>query len=278
MPTILNGRDLAASLRAELKNKVAELNLTPRLGVILVGDDPASHLYVALKEKAAKEVGIGVEKILLPNSAAKEDIIAKVEFFNNRPDIHGILIQLPLPPQLNEHEIISAMNPEKDADGFHPHNLTNLQNNQTAVIPGVTAGIIKLIELSGQTLAQKQACLIVNSDEFALPLKKLLQDRVAKVNIIHTPEPKDLQVADIVVVALGQPQIIKGEFIKDGAVLIDVGTTKVNGKVMGDVDATSLANRDVYLTPVPWGVGPMTVVMLLWNVYHLARQLAEKTV
>ncbi|HAO81504.1 MAG: Bifunctional protein FolD [Parcubacteria group bacterium GW2011_GWD2_43_10] len=278
MPTILNGRDLAASLRAELKNKVAELNLTPRLGVILVGDDPASHLYVALKEKAAKEVGIGVEKILLPNSAAKEDIIAKVEFFNNRPDIHGILIQLPLPPQLNEHEIISAMNPEKDADGFHPHNLTNLQNNQTAVIPGVTAGIIKLIELSGQTLAQKQACLIVNSDEFALPLKKLLQDRVAKVNIIHTPEPKDLQVADIVVVALGQPQIIKGEFIKDGAVLIDVGTTKVNGKVMGDVDATSLANRDVYLTPVPGGVGPMTVVMLLWNVYHLARQLAEKTV
>jgi len=278
MPTILNGRDLAASLRAELKNKVAELNLTPRLGVILVGDDPASHLYVALKEKAAKEVGIGVEKILLSNSAAKEDIIAKVEFFNNRPDIHGILIQLPLPPQLNEHEIISAMNPEKDADGFHPHNLTNLQNNQTAVIPGVTAGIIKLIELSGQTLAQKQACLIVNSDEFALPLKKLLQDRVAKVNIIHTPEPKDLQVADIVVVALGQPQIIKGEFIKDGAVLIDVGTTKVNGKVMGDVDATSLANRDVYLTPVPGGVGPMTVVMLLWNVYHLARQLAEKTV
>ncbi|HBZ36253.1 MAG TPA: bifunctional methylenetetrahydrofolate dehydrogenase/methenyltetrahydrofolate cyclohydrolase [Candidatus Veblenbacteria bacterium] len=278
MPTILNGRDLAASLRAELKNKVAELNLTPRLGVILVGDDPASHLYVALKEKAAKEVGIGVEKILLPNSAAKEDIIAKVEFFNNRPDIHGILIQLPLPPQLNEHEIISAMNPEKDADGFHPHNLTNLQNNQTAVIPGVTAGIIKLIELSGQTLAQKQACLIVNSDEFALPLKKLLQDRVAKVNIIHTPEPKDLQVADIVVVALGQPQIIKGEFIKDGAVLIDVGTTKVNGKVMGDVDAASLANRDVYLTPVPGGVGPMTVVMLLWNVYHLARQLAEKTV
>ena len=278
MPTILNGRDLAASLRAKLKNKVAELNLTPRLGVILVGDDPASHLYVALKEKAAKEVGIGVEKILLSNSAAKEDIIAKVEFFNNRPDIHGILIQLPLPPQLNEHEIISAMNPEKDADGFHPHNLTNLQNNQTAVIPGVTAGIIKLIELSGQTLAQKQACLIVNSDEFALPLKKLLQDRVAKVNIIHTPEPKDLQVADIVVVALGQPQIIKGEFIKDGAVLIDVGTTKVNGKVMGDVDATSLANRDVYLTPVPGGVGPMTVVMLLWNVYHLARQLAEKTV
>ena len=278
MPTILNGRDLAASLRAELKNKVAELNLTPRLGVILVGDDPASHLYVALKEKAAKEVGIGVEKILLSNSAAKEDIIAKVEFFNNRPDIHGILIQLPLPPQLNEHEIISAMNPEKDADGFHPHNLTNLQNNQTAVIPGVTAGIIKLIELSGQTLAQKQACLIVNSDEFALPLKKLLQDRVAKVNIIHTPEPKDLQVADIVVVALGQPQIIKGEFIKDGAVLIDVGTTKVNGKVMGDVDAASLANRDVYLTPVPGGVGPMTVIMLLWNVYHLARQLAEKTV
>ncbi|HBT92467.1 MAG TPA: bifunctional methylenetetrahydrofolate dehydrogenase/methenyltetrahydrofolate cyclohydrolase [Candidatus Veblenbacteria bacterium] len=278
MPTILNGRDLAASLRAELKNKVAELNLTPRLGVILVGDAPASHLYVALKEKAAKEVGIGVEKILLPNSAAKEDIIAKVEFFNNRPDIHGILIQLPLPPQLNEHEIISAMNPEKDADGFHPHNLTNLQNNQTAVIPGVTAGIIKLIELSGQTLAQKQACLIVNSDEFALPLKKLLQDRVAKVNIIHTPEPKDLQVADIVVVALGQPQIIKGEFIKDGAVLIDVGTTKVNGKVMGDVDAASLANRDVYLTPVPGGVGPMTVIMLLWNVYHLARQLAEKTV
>ena len=278
MPTILNGRDLASSLRAELKNKISELKLTPRLGVILVGDDQASHLYVALKEKAAKEVGIGVEKILLPSSATKEDVIAKIKFFNDRPDIHGILIQLPLPPQLNEHEIISAIDPGKDADGFHPINLKKIENNELAIIPGVATGILKLIELSGQPIAQKRACLLVNSDEFALPLKKLLQDKGAIIDIIHAPDANKLKAADIVIVALGQPQIIKGEFIKDKAILIDVGTTKVGDKVVGDADAASFNNRDIYLTPVPGGVGPMTVIMLLWNVYHLTRHFVQKKV
>jgi methylenetetrahydrofolate dehydrogenase (NADP+)/methenyltetrahydrofolate cyclohydrolase len=274
MATLLNGRALAASLSSELKSKVDELPLTPRLGVILVGDDPASHLYVKLKERAASEVGIAVEKILMPQNSAAADVISQVKKFNARSDVHGILVQLPLPSQINEHEVIAAIDPTKDADGFHPLNLKKLMNNQPAIIPGVSAGIVKLIELAQEPVQAKLAYLIVNSDEFALPLKKLLATKGLRVVTSHKIEPKQLSLADIVVVALGQPGVIKGEFIKDGAIIIDVGTTKVGEKVIGDVDAESLRNRCVYLTPVPGGVGPMTVIMLLWNVYNLAKHLA----
>lgn len=278
MPIILNGRELAANLLTELKNKITQLSITPKLGVILVGNDQASHLYVSLKEQAAKKAGIDVEKILLPESITEPQLIDKIKIFNDRPDIHGILIQLPLPSHINEHEVILSMNSEKDADGFHPQNLADLENNQATITPGATAGIIKLIELSGQPITNKQAYLIVNSDEFAQPLKKLLQDKGALISVSRLPEPNKLKQADIVIVALGKPNIIKSEFIKDGAILIDVGTTKINGKIVGDIEALGFANRQVYLTPVPGGVGPMTVVMLLWNVYSLARRAAEKAV
>ena len=274
MPILLNGRALALNLRAELKNKVTQLTITPRLGVILVGDDPASHLYVSLKERAAREVGIAVEKILMPKNSTTEQVIEQVQKFNQRPNIHGILVQLPLPDQINEHEVIAAMDPTKDADGFHPQNLKKLTRNKPAIIPGVSSGIVKLIELSGQALKDKRACLIVNSDEFAKPLTKLLENAGVKVDVKHSAEPAELGEADIIVVAIGQPGVIKGEFVKDGSIIIDVGTTKVGEKVMGDVDATSLSGRHVYLTPVPGGVGPMTVAMLLWNMYTLAKRLA----
>lgn len=274
MATLLNGRELALNLRNELKQKISASHLTPCLGVILVGDDPASHLYVSLKEQAAKEVGIAVEKKLMPNSTTTAEVIKQVKEFNANSNINGILIQLPLPPAINEHAVINELDPAKDADGFHPTNLANLLNNNEAVVPGVSVGIMKLITLSQQSIANKTANLIVNSDEFAQPLKKLLEDAEVSVHISRQPEKDLIRNADIIIVALGQPMIIKSDLIKDGAIVIDVGTTKVNGKILGDVEATGLTNRHVFLTPVPGGVGPMTVVMLLWNVFELARRQA----
>lgn len=278
MPILLNGRELAAKLRSELKTKIIKSSIQPCLGVILAGNDPASQLYVSLKEKAAQEVGINIKKVILPAAVTTDEIIKHVWAFNQDADIHAILIQLPLPVGVDENKVITAMLPEKDADGFHPQNLTRFLNNQPAITPGVSAGIIKLIELSGQSLTNKQACLLVNSQEFALPLKKMLTDKGVLVDIIYKLDANRLREADIIVVAVGQPHIIKGQMIKDGAIVIDVGTTKINTKVVGDVDAASLTNRNVYLTPVPGGVGPMTIAMLLWNVYFLARRALEKGV
>ncbi len=272
MATLLNGRELALNLRKELKEKIATSKLTPHLGVLLVGDDPASHLYVSLKEQAAKEVGIVVEKVLLPATTTTDTVIACVQAFNQRAEINGILIQLPLPPNLDEHQVIAALNPEKDADGFHPDNLAHFLSNQQAIVPGVSAGIMKLIELAQQPLSQKNAYLLVNSDEFAQPLKKLLSDAGAKVQISREVKIEQLSSADIIVVALGKPKTITSSMIKDGAIIIDVGTTKVDNKVLGDVQADGLAERPIFITPVPGGVGPMTVAMLLWNVYELARR------
>ncbi len=271
MSILLNGRDLALSLRRELKQKITELNFKPQLGVILIGNDPASHLYVSLKEQAAAETGIEIKKILLPPTCPIKEIIEQVQNFNKNPKIHGILVQLPLPKNINENSIINAIDPAKDADGFHPQNLTRFLNDQPAITPGVSAGIIKLIDLAGKNLSGKKAVLLVNSYEFAAPLKKLLTDKKVVVSINHQINPPQLQLADIIVVALGKPNIITGNLIKDGAIIIDVGITKVANKVKGDVKADDFNNRHVYLTPVPGGVGPMTVAMLLWNVYWLAR-------
>ncbi len=272
MAKLLNGRELAASLRHELKAKVANLNFLPKLGVVLVGNDPASHLYVNLKEKAAADVGIAVEKALFTEEATITTVTAKLAEFNSRPDIHGILVQLPLPGGLNEHEVIAAMNSQKDADGFHPDNLKQFLRGSDAITPGVSEGIVRLIELAGVELAGRTAALVVNSAEFAQPLIKLLSNRGVQANVVPKPKADVLLRADIIITAIGKPKIIRSEHVKDGAIIIDVGTTKIVDRVVGDVAGEDFANRDVYLTPVPGGVGPMTVAMLLWNVYRLAVQ------
>lgn len=270
MATLLNGRALATELRRELREKITKLSFTPTLGVILVGDDPASHLYVSLKEKAAAEVGIRVEKVLLPADSPYETVQDAIQKFNQRDDVHGILVQLPLPAALDEHKVIAAMEPQKDADGFHPQNLAAFVAGHSDIAPGVSLGIMKLIELAGQKLAGKTAALLVNSQEFAQPLQKLLRDRAVSSVAVDPHTTAALLNADIVIVALGRPNTVTSGQVKDGTILIDVGTNKVGSQVVGDIDAASFATRDVYLTPVPGGVGPMTVVMLLWNVYQLA--------
>jgi len=270
MSFLLDGRSLADTLRQELAAKIAELKITPCLGVILVGDDPASHLYVKLKEQAAAEVGIRVDKILLSANCTEDQVLDKLKIFNQRPDVQAILVQLPLPPQLNENLIISQLDPAKDADGFHPQNLQRLQAGETVTVPGVCLGIMKLIDLAAKDTAGGSAVLLVNSPEFAQPLAELLGKKNIKSQIIYQPDRTLLRAANIIIVAKGQPNLITADDIQDGAIVIDVGTNKVGSRLVGDVDADSLKQRPVYLTPVPGGVGPMTVAMLLWNVYQLA--------
>jgi len=270
MAILLDGKKLAAELRQELKKKIQSLSFTPCLGVILVGDDQASHLYVNLKEKAASEVGIAVEKILLPTETNLATIKNHITNFNNRVDIQAILVQLPLPQNINEQEVIDTIDPTKDADGFHPVNIKKLLNDKNTITPGLIQGICKLLELAKQNLSNKTATLIVNSQEFAQPLIKILENKGIIAKATTKPELEILKKSDIIIVAVGKPNIINSTYIKDGAIVIDVGTNKLNDKIVGDVDAFSLKNRQIYLTPVPGGVGPMTVAMLLWNVYQLA--------
>lgn len=272
MVTFLNGKELAASLRKELATKVKELSFTPTLGVILVGNDPASHLYVNLKEKAAAEVGIRVVKKLFPENVDEITVKNQIIDFNNRKDINAILVQLPLPEQLNEQVIIEAMDFKKDADGFHPQNLKLFLEGEKAITPGVSQGIIKLIELAQQNLTGKKAVLLVNSQEFATPLVKLLNQLKMETKVITKIESSILLDSDVVIVAVGRPNTIKSEYIKNGAIVIDVGTTKLGDHIVGDVDTGGLDSRNVFITPIPGGVGPMTVAMLLWNVYYLATQ------
>lgn len=276
MAILLNGRALAEQLLQELKLKITTLDFTPCLGVILVGDDPASHLYVSLKEKAAAEVGISVNKILLPATATLSQVTEAVKTFNENPKVQGILVQLPLPAPLPEQAVINLIDPNKDADGFHPLNLKKLSSGQPSIIPGLSEGIVKLINLTGVVLKNKTALILANSEEFSQPLAQLLRQLGLTIKTASQPETADLLKADVIVVALGQPEVITGQMVKNGAILIDVGTTKVNDQIKGDIKADDFTNREVYLTPVPGGVGPMTVAMLLWNVYHLATDKQAK--
>ncbi len=275
MAILLSGRELAREVRSELAQLIRGLPKRPVLGVVLVGSDPASHLYVKLKTEAADEVGIVVELRELPDSATTHDIMRRVEEFNRREDVNGILIQLPLPPQADAAQIIAAMDPGKDADGFHPANLAALGRNERGIVPGVSQGIMRLIREAGVPLKGKHALLMVNSQEFALPLEQLLADEGVVCERSHDAAEKKLRHADIVVSALGKPHSVPGNMLKDGAIAIDVGTTKVGSHVLGDIDPTGLTDRPVYLTPVPGGVGPMTVAMLLMNVYRLAARGAQ---
>jgi methylenetetrahydrofolate dehydrogenase (NADP+)/methenyltetrahydrofolate cyclohydrolase len=270
---IINGKKIAAEIRAEIKKEIAELGITPGLAVILVGADPASHLYVGLKERAAAEAGIRFEKYLFFATEPEEKIIAKIEELNERPDIHGVLVQLPLPSGYDESKIIAAIDPAKDADGFHPENIKKLLAGESKIVPPVITGILKLIESTGAETNNKKITILANSEILAKPLEKILESN--EVNVALRPEDPATHTrdADIVITALGRPKILTGEMIKPGAILIDVGTThQEDGTTVGDLDFESTARKAGWITPVPGGVGPMTVAMLLRNVLNLAKK------
>lgn len=268
---LINGKSLAASIRAEIKEKITKLGFAPGLGVILVGNDPSSHLYVRLKEKACAEVGIRFEKKIFSENAKQNEIITAIQQYNRRKDIQGILVQIPLPKNFDTDKIISAINSQKDVDGFHPVNLLAMREGRANIVPGVALGILKLVQSTDVPLKNKKAVLLVNSEIFALPIKYLLKKNGVKVDIKLNPKPSTLYPYNIIIIALGKPKFLASDMIKDGAIVIDVGTTKVNDHLSGDADFESFKDRNGFITPVPGGVGPMTVAMLLQNIYTLAK-------
>ncbi|MFA6198234.1 MAG: bifunctional 5,10-methylenetetrahydrofolate dehydrogenase/5,10-methenyltetrahydrofolate cyclohydrolase [Patescibacteria group bacterium] len=270
----IDGRALAQHLRNDIKNEITQSGIKPGLAIVLVGDDPASQLYVSLKERACQEVGIVFEKHLLPTDALAEQVIGLIEELNERADIHGIVVQLPLPHHLNEDNIISAINPLKDADGFHPDNLASLAAEKPKLMPALTLSILDLIHSTGVNVQDRLVVVLANSRVFYKPQAQVLQQAGARTEFVGTDvtSPFVLE-ADIVIIALGKPGVLKAEHVKDGVVIIDVGITKTAQGVVGDADPESLAAKSGWLTPVPGGVGPMTVAHLLGNTVQAARML-----
>lgn len=267
---ILDGRKIANNIIFDLAIKINKLSTKPGLAIILIGDDLGSQIYVDLKEKSAKEVGIKIKKYLLPDDVVEEEIIKLIEDLNKDKEVNGILVQFPLPKGLNENRIIKEIDPGKDVDGFHPKNIELLINGQDCMVPGLAEGIIKLIDETEFEYQNKKAVIVANSDVFSQPLEYLLKQKDLEVKITN-PKENDFNTklveADILIVAVGQPNFIKGGMIKKDSMIIDVGYNRVDNKAVGDTDFESVENIAGWITPVPGGVGPVTVAMLLNNVY-----------
>jgi methylenetetrahydrofolate dehydrogenase (NADP+)/methenyltetrahydrofolate cyclohydrolase len=272
MSTIIDGKGLAKSIKIGLRGEVALLNkkgITPGLAVVLVGDDPASQIYVKAKEKACEEVGIASFQHRLNKDVTEDEVLRLISGLNKNEEVHGILIQLPLPPHLNERILIEAINPDKDVDGFHPYNIGRLVIGAPYFQPCTPLGIMRLLESTGIDLSGKEAVVVGRSNIVGKPVALMLLHRNATVTICHsrTVEIGDkVSRADIVIAAVGKARMVKGEWIKKGAIVIDVGINRTaDGKLLGDVDFEGASKKASYITPVPGGVGPMTIAMLLYN-------------
>ena len=267
MTEILNGVVLANNIKTKTKARIAKLKNPPGLAVILVGKNPASKLYVRLKEEAAKEVGIYVEKFAYPAKATTAELIAKIQELNARKDIHGILVQLPLAKQ-SVDDVIGAIHPAKDVDGFHPENRKALLANMPVLVPPVALAIMRLIQATRRPLTNRTGVIIGNSEVFAEPLIELLRESGVAATLVKRDTPALSAVtraADVVIVAVGEAGFLKKDMVKEAAIVIDVGTNKVDNKTVGDADP-ELEGYAGFLSKVPGGVGPLTVAYLLTNV------------
>lgn len=276
---LLNGKELAQKLQQEMTQEVTELKekgLQPGLAVILVGEDPASQVYVRNKERAANNIGMYSVVYRLPETTSEADLITKIEELNHDDKVHGILVQLPLPKHINEDLVLDTIDPAKDVDGFHPMNLGNLFAGKPTMIPCTPAGIMELIKLSGLDLAGKNAVIIGRSNIVGKPMAHLLLQANATVTICHSKTkdlPKVAKQADVLVVAIGLANFVTADFVKEGAVVIDVGINRdENNKLTGDVKFDEVAPLTSYITPVPGGVGPMTITMLMRQTIDAAKR------
>lgn len=290
---ILNGKALAADFRVDIAKETAQLieetGVQPGLGVILVGADPASTSYVTAKERACDEAGMYSEDVRIPAESTEEEVLALVEKMNTDPKIHGILVQLPLPKHIDESRIINAIAPEKDADGFTPVNVGRMMIGETCFLPCTPHGIIQMLMKAGVETSGKHAVVVGRSNIVGKPVAQLLMRKAeggnATVTVCHTGT-KDLkaytQQADILIVAAGRPNTVTGDMIKPGAVVIDVGVNRIPDdsrpkgfRLAGDVDFESAKACASLITPVPGGVGPMTITMLLYNTLESARRVSK---
>ena len=288
---IIDGKQVAADMRAELKEEVAKLKeqgIVPGLGVILVGEDPASKSYVTAKERTCEELGIYSDDNRLPEDATQEDLMALVEKMNKDPKINGILVQLPLPKHLNEAEVLLAIDPDKDVDGFHPMNVGKMMVGEKAFLPCTPHGVIQLLLRSGVSIEGANVAIVGRSNIVGKPLANMLIQKSktgnATVTVCHT-RTKDLadqtRQADIVIAAAGRPNMVTADMVKEGVVVIDVGVNRVEDatkkrgyRLVGDVDFEAVKEKASLITPVPGGVGPMTITMLMFNTVESAKRAA----
>lgn len=288
---IISGTETAKAIREELTVEVAELkekhNIVPGLVTILVGEDPASQSYVTAKNKTAKALGIYSEQVTLPADTSEEDLLATVDRYNKEPKINGILVQLPLPKHIDEAKILNTINPDKDVDGFHPVNVGKMVLGEQCYLPCTPHGILELLQRSGTVTSGAEVVVVGRSNIVGKPIANLmLQKRAAgnaTVTLCHT-RTKDMAFhtsrADIIIAAVGVPKLITGDMVKEGVVIIDVGVNRIgmtdSGKAIlaGDVDFESVKEKAAAITPVPGGVGPMTITMLMKNTVQAAKQAA----
>ena len=276
---ILDGKKMSAEIRAAIKEKVVllkEKGIVPGLAVILVGDNPASKVYVGQKEKGCLEAGFASFLHRLPETTSQEELLALIDKLNADKTVHGILVQLPLPRQIDPDTVLSAIRPEKDVDGFHPVNIGRLVAGLPASEPCTPKGILRLLKSTGIPLAGKEAVVIGRSNIVGKPVALMLLAESATVTICHS-KTADLaehaRRADILVAAIGKPRFVTADMVKEGAVVIDVGINRLEEGLVGDVDYEPVAEKASWITPVPGGVGPMTIAMLLENTL----EQAEKT-
>jgi len=276
---LIDGKAIAAKLRGEVAVQAAALRargITPTLAVVLVGDDPASAVYVKSKSKAAREAGVEPRDHKLPRAATQAELMALVAQLNADPEVDGILVQLPLPPQLDSDAVIRSIDPAKDVDGLHPINLGYLAQGRPVFVPCTPKGCMRLLREVNCDPTGLRAVVIGRSVLVGKPIALLLQNANATVTMCHSKTQDlagEVRRADIVIAAIGRPELVKGDWIKDGAVVIDVGINRTpEGKLVGDVQFTAAAQRARAITPVPGGVGPMTIACLLENTVEAAKR------
>ncbi|MBI2549745.1 bifunctional methylenetetrahydrofolate dehydrogenase/methenyltetrahydrofolate cyclohydrolase FolD [Candidatus Woesearchaeota archaeon] len=276
---IMDGKAVAEKIRAKVKAEVANLKTKPGLAAILVGENPASKVYVDIKRKTCDEVGIYSELYKLPEETTEKELLQLIGRLNKSEKIHGILVQLPLPRRINEEKVLEAIALEKDVDGFSLVNVGRLASGREAAVPCTPKGVIRLLEEYGIDLAWKNAVVIGRSNIVGKPTALLLLNRNATVTICHSKTadlPHYTKKADILVAAAGKPKLVKADMVKEGAVVIDVGINRVEGKLVGDVDFASVKEKASYITPVPGGVGPMTVAMLIENTLERYKEITRR--
>jgi methylenetetrahydrofolate dehydrogenase (NADP+)/methenyltetrahydrofolate cyclohydrolase len=270
---LLDGKRLADQIQAELKQQQTYSAFTPTLAVMIVGDDPASHLYVRMKHRVGEELGLDIRIHPFSASTPTRALVDQIRAWNQDPSIHGILVQVPLPAGHDESTIINQMSPEKDVDGFHPENIALLESGNPTLLSPVHEGILRLINQAPISLNGVQTTIIGNSEIFTKPLAHLLQTAGSIVRVMSADSlDRDwLKTSEIVIIAIGRARFLKPEDVRDDAVLIDVGTTRDGDKkIWGDIDIERFTDTDCWITPVPGGVGPMTIALLMRNVIKCA--------
>ncbi|MBP1591633.1 MAG: bifunctional methylenetetrahydrofolate dehydrogenase/methenyltetrahydrofolate cyclohydrolase FolD [Oscillospiraceae bacterium] len=272
MATIISGKEVSAKVKSEVREKTLELKnkgIEIGLAVVIVGDDPASRVYVNNKKKACEEVGFNSYEYALPAETTEEELLALVDKLNKDDKVNGILVQLPVPKHINETAVINAISPDKDVDAFHPVNVGKIMIGDYAFLPCTPAGVMELIDSTGVDIAGKSCVVIGRSNIVGKPMSMLLLHRSGTVTICHSKTKNLKEIcanADILVAAVGRPNFVTGDMVKAGAVVIDVGINRMDdGKLCGDVNYAEAEKKAAFITPVPGGVGPMTIAMLMKN-------------